>query len=777
MQKIILFTFISSSILAYSDWKDIGPPSGVTLGVYCHPTKANIIYYIADTGHLFRSVDKGNSWQRISQRVALETMPWRQYRGGEHGVAIDPRPEFGNIVYFSPGQRNVGLWKSEDYGTIWFKTRGPSSLSGSAIAVDYNGVIFCITGNRNVVHSTDGGTSWTDYPVPFQIYSDWYSTLSYKVDIEISKNNYLWITNRFENEGIYYSPNKGKIWTQTLSTTWIVDMTCSPVNPNLILALEQDGRIFRSTNNGQNFSQTGKARQNNYWSWDTWPPHKGCISLNNQGTVIAVGRYGQAISKDSGKTFMEIIEKDIDYSAPQWPFIDRKTSEDQSCKCCAMSSSPKDTNLWIYGDGVMLKRSMDNGLSWEGGKNTGIHGLWMYGNPCPDAVDPNVFHAACVDFGHAYTTNLGETWISTETERTSCQGVAQDPNDPDIYYKTTKRNDSSVLSIHKSTDRGHRFTRISDITLASESYGGRIFVDPTDSGTLYCTIRGGYGVYRSTDSGTTFLNIYSKKNIHHSMITQNGHVFFHIWNGSGLYRYLKNSDDWADIAQTFRVDGFAVHPENENIIFMNADGVLYKTISGLDSDPVWEQMGTFSGRQIYIDPYKPQYMLMMTDQKDQGMLYSSDWGNTWENIHQNLGTSFVWGFVSGGPSAKGRVFAFDATAYYIDDIYNSNLNIKEKDDTDFSQSFSLGEAYPNPFNANTHIPFTIYDSTSMISLIVYDIDGHIVRKLIMSTIPAGSHLAYWDGRNDSGTSVGSGLYIVMLRIKEEFKSHKLVLIK
>jgi photosystem II stability/assembly factor-like uncharacterized protein len=773
---VIILIFLTG-IMAATDWTDIGPSCGVTLGVYCHPTEKDIIYLVLDTGHLFRSMNQGDTWQRISQTVALATMPQRQYRGGEHAVAVDLRPGFGHVVYFSPGQDNAGLWRSTDYGSSWSKTQGNDNLGASVIAVDYEGKVICLTGRKTVATSADSGDTWSEFDVPFQSGIDWYKPVGYKIDIEISRNNTIWITNRIEDEGIYFSADLGESWDQKLAGNWIVDLTCSPVDSNIILALEQDGRIFRSTDGGEIFEETGSVQQDGYWTFSTWPPHTGGISINSTGTVIAIGRWSMARSINSGETFTETIEADLDYSAPAWPFIDRKTT-DQSLKCCDISASPVDTSFWIFGDGAMRKISKDNGLSWIGGSGSGDHGLWMYGNPYFDATDPNVFHVACVDFGHAYTPDLGKTWITTESSRISCMGVTQDPNNPNIYYKATKSNDSTELGIFKSIDYGHNFTKMTTVALANSTYGGRIFIDPTDSNIIYCTLRGGKGVYRSIDAGLQFTTFYLAPSIHQSAITKSGNVFFHKWNGYGLYRYLKNTDEWKNIATSYLVDGFAVHPKDENIIFMNASGALYKTTNGLDASPVWLEQGTYAGRQIYIDPYKVDCMLMMTDQPGIGMMISQNGGENWETIHGNLSTSFVWGFVPGGPAAKGRVYTFDATASYIDDLYDpATLLEPESDKAINPKSNLLGPAYPNPFNGTTKIPFSVGSINADISLKIYDVTGRKVCTLYEGKKNPGNYSLIWDGKDFQGKSLSSGIFFLEFQVGQQHWMGKLVLLK
>lgn len=70
--------------------------------------------------------------------------------------------------------------------------------------------------------------------------------------------------------------------------------------------------------------------------------------------------------------------------------------------------------------------------------------------------------------------------------------------------------------------------------------------------------------------------------------------------------------------------------------------------------------------------------------------------------------------------------------------------------------------YPNPFNPETWIPFQLAEAAH-VRIRIYDVAGQLVRELDLGTKPAGSYLsregaAYWDGRNDAGETVSSGIY-------------------
>ncbi len=70
--------------------------------------------------------------------------------------------------------------------------------------------------------------------------------------------------------------------------------------------------------------------------------------------------------------------------------------------------------------------------------------------------------------------------------------------------------------------------------------------------------------------------------------------------------------------------------------------------------------------------------------------------------------------------------------------------------------------YPNPFNPETWIPYQLSEAAH-VRIRIYDVAGHMMRTLDLGTKPARSYLsresaAYWDGRNDFGETVSSGIY-------------------
>ena len=89
--------------------------------------------------------------------------------------------------------------------------------------------------------------------------------------------------------------------------------------------------------------------------------------------------------------------------------------------------------------------------------------------------------------------------------------------------------------------------------------------------------------------------------------------------------------------------------------------------------------------------------------------------------------------------------------------------------------------YPNPFNPETWIPYHLANNSN-VSLSIYDINGALVRELDLGHQRAGyytdrSRAAYWEGRNESGEAVASGVYFYQLRADDYSQMRKMVILK
>ncbi len=90
--------------------------------------------------------------------------------------------------------------------------------------------------------------------------------------------------------------------------------------------------------------------------------------------------------------------------------------------------------------------------------------------------------------------------------------------------------------------------------------------------------------------------------------------------------------------------------------------------------------------------------------------------------------------------------------------------------------FELSQNFPNPFNPSTEIHFLIPKAQNT-TLVVYDLLGRKVRTLVNEELHAGEHLVTWNGLNDRGHSVASGVYFYTLTSGSRVKTLKMMMLK
>ncbi|UCD63506.1 MAG: T9SS type A sorting domain-containing protein [Candidatus Zixiibacteriota bacterium] len=91
-------------------------------------------------------------------------------------------------------------------------------------------------------------------------------------------------------------------------------------------------------------------------------------------------------------------------------------------------------------------------------------------------------------------------------------------------------------------------------------------------------------------------------------------------------------------------------------------------------------------------------------------------------------------------------------------------------------AYSLSHNYPNPFNPATRISYSL-ERRSQVQLVVYNILGQRVATLVDEVMPAGQHTVSWNGTDDSGNMLGSGVYFYRFKAGDFTDTKKMVLLK
>ena len=96
-------------------------------------------------------------------------------------------------------------------------------------------------------------------------------------------------------------------------------------------------------------------------------------------------------------------------------------------------------------------------------------------------------------------------------------------------------------------------------------------------------------------------------------------------------------------------------------------------------------------------------------------------------------------------------------------------------------TFSLEQNFPNPFNPETWIPYQLKEPAEVV-IRIYDAKGGLVRTLDLGQRAAGFYLgrtraAYWDGHNDAGEKVASGIYFYQIKAGDFSAARKMIIVK
>jgi hypothetical protein len=96
---------------------------------------------------------------------------------------------------------------------------------------------------------------------------------------------------------------------------------------------------------------------------------------------------------------------------------------------------------------------------------------------------------------------------------------------------------------------------------------------------------------------------------------------------------------------------------------------------------------------------------------------------------------------------------------------------------DLPSAYNLSPNYPNPFNPTTTVTLEVPPPGGLIQVRIYNVSGQLVRTLLNSQRAAGRYQLTWDGSDDNGEKVASGIYFLDMIAPEFHSTQKMVLIK
>lgn len=378
------------------------------------------------------------------------------------------------------------------------------------------------------------------------------------------------------------------------------------------------------------------------------------------------------------------------------------------------------------------------------------------------------------------STNSGSTW-DTLLSIVTVRDIAIHPANHNIIYIAAGANAGNDPGVLKTTDGGNNwFNADSGISLDWETNVGSIRIDPEDETILYCGTHGfgGGNLYKTTNGGFGWF------------IPGNDSIF---GNGVWLIEFDSYDPGILYVGRSFEGDLFKG----------TGDGIYWEFVGLTD----W---GGIEALAFGRNSYEMYAATSWSNDYPVGIFKSTDKGTTWINLYQGFSgrvnvqdvkvrydsseeiymgaeaeyeeigaylklNNHPWEFFglagliinSIAINQKSIFAATEAGLYYRDlpvrvEYEENNVNVP--------LSF-LNPAYPNPFNPNTIISFSI-GTRCIVTLHIYDILGKKVRTLINEEKPAGSYQIKFDGGD-----LSSGVYFYQLQAADYSKIRKMILLK
>ncbi|MBN2601743.1 MAG: T9SS type A sorting domain-containing protein, partial [Candidatus Marinimicrobia bacterium] len=123
-----------------------------------------------------------------------------------------------------------------------------------------------------------------------------------------------------------------------------------------------------------------------------------------------------------------------------------------------------------------------------------------------------------------------------------------------------------------------------------------------------------------------------------------------------------------------------------------------------------------------------------------------------------------------------RIYSYALSEEEIDNIYAGDTRMQNTHSPRYPDCTALLQNYPNPFNGGTTIKYQIKEA-GLVQIAVFDVLGRKVRIVENDEKQSGYYSVIWDGKNDRGDNLATGVYFFEMKINSFYDRHKLLLLK
>jgi flagellar hook assembly protein FlgD len=109
-------------------------------------------------------------------------------------------------------------------------------------------------------------------------------------------------------------------------------------------------------------------------------------------------------------------------------------------------------------------------------------------------------------------------------------------------------------------------------------------------------------------------------------------------------------------------------------------------------------------------------------------------------------------------------------------IYTQDNIVSAEKEKELQVGSYLYQNYPNPFNSMTQIKFVLTEPAPTL-ITVYNLLGEKIKQFLKKDLPAGEHSVFWNGLDENGYSINSGIYFIKLNAGKYQETIKSILLK
>ncbi len=754
----VLAQLRSTSTVFPGAWEALGFSLGqyrpVVSGLYLSPSQPAILYARADDG-VWRSEDGGQSWERTG---LMSSAASNSYIGH---LLVDPTDPF--TLYSGSGN----YAKSRDGGQTWGRLQ-PGSPPVELLAIDpsHSGLIY---GRQDgeLVTSDDGGDSWREagmrlgdnYPAFFGIhpanprvlYAGELSAYSAKRGIhpgalgrsedggktweqqQLERSfhkaipdphnlNGLYAVNR---DTIWYSDSRGQDWVpfKVLGGGWgksgPVEIEMYPRAPGVMVAWAPDGAkfVWKTVDQGRTWTQIQLPVSAVDLVFDPQDPARFYILNHSQQQLL--------YTSDNGQSWMAI-------ALPQVGAPAGVLEVDYTGRLFAGSGNRDKRNRVI----PMLHISSDGGWTWEKmsewtGYNI-IPGMALFVDLEIDPFNPRNMLGIFVSM-LLRSTDGGKTWAS-DSRASLDTGYSYDLV-PDPAQVGACFLIGSDAELRWSPDWGRTWEkRNRGLPGGSRSGSRSLAPDPSALGTVYAAIAD--SIWRSIDQG-------------------------------------KHWEYFTRMAAGLSINQLAIHPQDAQRMYAATPEGLYLS---QDRGNTWALLvipaiGRGLRLPLRFDDRDKQRFYWITGPQ---LLETRDGGKTWRSLGDDLAGAPWFNDMAINPLDPEVIYA--ATTWGVYRLDTRTVVTAVEGGRATPETFALASNHPNPFNPTTTLRFSLPQAGEA-ELSIYNLLGQRVATLVKGPQEAGPHALQWDGRDDAGRELASGVYFYRLQAGTQVETRKLLLLR